>query len=160
MPAAPEPAADPAAALRNHLIWLLDGGHAHADLATLAAAVPPGKRGTVPVGLAHSAYQLVEHLRRCQDDLIAHGRDPDHVSPEFPDGYWPDPEPGPGAWDDALSGIAAGRAALRRLVREGDPLAGLPHAAGGVTLARNVLVVCDHDAYHLGQLAQVAALLT
>ena len=100
-------------ALRRHLLELLDGGHAHPDFEAAIAGLPADLRGAKPPGLPHTPWRLLEHMRIAQWDILRFSIDPDHVSPEFPSGYWPDGDapPDPAAWDRS---VEAFRADLRR----------------------------------------------
>lgn len=148
--------------VREHVLNLLAGGQAHLDFEKAVAGLPAGLRGARPPGLPHSPWQLVEHLRIAQWDILQFTIDPAHVSPEFPDGYWPagDAPPDSSAWDRSLAAFRADLQALRDLVADPttDLVAPLPHAAG-YTVLREALLVADHNAYHLGQLVDVRRLL-
>jgi hypothetical protein len=146
------------AALRRHVLYLLDGGGAHLDFEKAVAGLPVELRGVKPVNIPHSPWRLVEHMRICQWDILEFSRNPDHVSPDFPDGYWPagDSPPDDLAWDRCLSDFRDDLAAMRQLVRDesNDLTAKLPHG-DGQTILREALLVADHNAYHLGQLVIV-----
>lgn len=150
------------AGLRAHLVWLLGGGHAHGDFERAIADLPPELRGARPPGLPHTPWRLVEHMRIAQWDILRFSIDPTHVSPEFPDGYWPegDAPPDPGAWDRAVAAFRADLKAMMDLVADPrtDLLAPIPHGQGQ-TVLREALLVADHNAYHLGQLVTVRRLL-
>ena len=90
--------------LREHLLWLLRGGHAHIALEEAVADLPESLRGQIPAGIPHSPWRLLEHMRIAQWDILEFSRNPDHVSPEFPRGYWPeqDAPPDAGAWDATI----------------------------------------------------------
>lgn len=143
------------AILREHLLYLLDGGGAHLDFEKAVADLPVALRGVKPPGAPHTAWQLVEHLRITQWDILEFSRDPGHASPPWPEGYWP-PAAAPASqeeWEASLAGFRADRKAMRE--RVADPASDLwtpfPHG-DGQTLLREALLVADHDAYHLGQL--------
>lgn len=149
-------------ALRTHLLKLLGWRDAHADFEQAVAGVPPALRGAVPAGLPHSPWQLLEHLRLAQRDILDFCRDPGYVEPTWPDDYWPahaEP-PTATAWDESVSAFRADREALRALVADPatDPFARIPHGQGQ-TYLREVLLVADHNAYHLGQLVAARRLL-
>lgn len=150
------------AALREHLCWLIREGHAHVAFEAAFGDVPESKRGIRPEGLPWSLWELLEHVRICQWDILAFSRSADHVSPPHPAGYWPaSPEPPtPTAWDDAYAAVLADRAAMEQLIR--DPRADLfaPFPWGdGQTLLREATLIADHNAYHLGQAIAVRRLL-
>jgi hypothetical protein len=155
-------ASDPAAALREHLLYLLRGGGAHLDFEKAIAGLPPELRGKKPAGVPHSPWRLLEHLRIAQWDILEFSRNPRHVSPAFPDGYWPqgDAPPDPGAWDRSLDAFRADLRAMADLVADPatDLFAPIPHG-DGQTVLREALLVADHNAYHLGQLVVVRRLL-
>jgi hypothetical protein len=149
------PTRDP---LRHHLQRALDWQDAHAAFDTVVEGIPEGFRGVVPQGLAHSAWQLVEHIRRTQEDILDFCRDPDYEERTWPDDYWPDsPDPpSEAAWTESVTRCQRDREALKALV--GDPaidlFATIPHGTGQ-TYLREALLVIDHTAYHVGQLLDV-----
>ena len=111
--------------------------------------------------MAHTPWQLLEHMRLAQWDILEFSRNPEHVSPESPDGYWPvgDAPPDAGAWDESVAAFRADLKAIQGLVRESEDLLGrIPHREGQ-TLLREVLLVADHNAYHLGQFVTIRRLL-
>ena len=95
--------------LREHMLELLGGGHAHLDFERAIADLPAELRGARPPGLPHTPWSLVEHMRIAQWDILCFSIDPDHASPAFPRGYWPegDAPPGPGAWDRSVAAFRA-----------------------------------------------------
>ncbi len=149
-------------ALRPHLLELLDGGRAHPDFEAAIAGLPPELRGARPPGLPHTPWRLLEHMRIAQWDILRFSIDPDHVSPEFPSGYWPegDAPPDPGAWDRSVASFRADLRALKDLVADSktDLFARIPHGQGQ-TILREALLVADHNSYHIGQLIAVRRLL-
>ena len=150
------------AGLREHLRELLGGGHAHPDFERAIADLPAQLRGAKPPGLPHTPWRLVEHLRIAQWDILRFSVDPAHVSPAFPEGYWPegDAPPDPGAWDRSVAAFRADLRAMMDLVADPrtDLFAPIPHGQGQ-TILREALLVADHNAYHLGQLVVVRRLL-
>ena len=149
-------------ALRDHLCALLEGGGAHAKFKDAVRDLPVPLRGKRSEGLPHSPWELVEHLRIAQWDILEFSRDPKHVSPEFPVGYWP-PSPVPPdeqAWDKTVAAFQADSKAMRKLVTDHstDLFARIPHGEGQ-TILREALLVADHNAYHIGQLILVRRLL-
>ena len=149
-------------ALREHLLELLRGGHAHLDFEAAVAGLPPESRGTRPPGLPHTPWRLLEHLRIAQWDILRFCIDPNHVSPVFPEGYWPaeDAPPDPNAWDRSVAAFRADLAAMMGLVADPstDLFAPLAHGQGQ-TVLREAMLVADHNAYHLGQFVTVRRLL-
>jgi len=148
--------------LRAHLVKLLEGGEAHADLPHAFSELPEAQRGVKPAGAPHSAWQLLEHLRIAQWDILEFSRNPKHVSPQFPEGYWPvsDAPPSAEAWDKSVATVQRDLAAMKKLI--GNPKTDLfaPIAHGdGQTILREALVLADHNAYHLGQAVLLRRLL-
>lgn len=151
-------------ALRAHLIELLRGGHGHVTFDDAVRDLPVKLRGKVPRGLPYSAWQLVEHMRLTQEDILFFSRNYDrsYESPEWPEGYWPS-TPAPlddDDWDKSVNGFRADRGAIEALVL--DPAQDLfaPFPWGeGQTLLREVLLVADHTSYHIGQLVLLRRLL-
>ena len=153
------------ASLRKHIVNLLRGGGAHLSFEQAIADLPLPILGETPLGAAHSAWQVVEHMRIAQWDILEFSRDPKHVSPEFPDAYWPRTEapPDAAAWERSLALFRADLAAMEKLVA--DPKRDLfarvehPEAKDEHTLLREALLVADHNAYHLGELVLIRRLL-
>jgi hypothetical protein len=149
-------------ALREHVVNLLMKAEAHAEFETAVEDLPEELRGEKPKGAEHSPWQVLEHLRIAQWDLIEYGVNPKHESPEFPAGYWPkDPAPPNGAaWDKSVEGFRKDRERLCALVMDEktDLLAKIPYA-GGHTLLRQALVTADHNAYHVGELVLLRRML-
>jgi uncharacterized damage-inducible protein DinB len=146
--------------LRKDLISHLTEDHAHAGFDSAVKDFPAELRGQRPHGLPHSGYQLVEHLRIAQSDIIEYALDHKHKSPEFPDGYWPkSPEPPDAkAWDKSVAAFHADRKKLVTALEKSDILAPIDHAKGQ-SLADKVILLIDHNAYHLGQLILLRRLL-
>jgi hypothetical protein len=148
--------------VRRHLLELLDGGHAHPDFETAIADMPADRRGTKPPGLPYTPWRLIEHMRIAQWDILRFSIDPEHVSPDFPTGYWPegDSPPDPGAWDRSVESFRAELRAMKDLVSDPrtDLVAPIPHGQGQ-TILREALLVADHNSYHIGQLIAVRRLL-
>jgi hypothetical protein len=153
---------DQTAVLREHLLYLLKGGGAHLNFDKAIAGLPPALRGARPPGVPHTPWRLLEHLRIAQWDILEFTRDPRHVSPPWPEGYWPasDAPPDDGAWDQSVAAFRTDLQAMQDLV--GNPatdlFAPLPHGQGQTAL-REALLVADHNAYHLGQMVVVRRLL-
>jgi hypothetical protein len=153
---------DPTTALREHLLYLLLGGGAHLDFNKAVADLPPALRGAKPPGQPHTPWRLLEHLRICQWDILEFSRNPRHVSPTFPEGYWPkgDAPPDDKAWDKSVAAFRADLKAMQDFVADPttDLFTPLPHGEGQ-TVLREALLVADHNAYHLGQLVLLRRLL-
>ena len=149
-------------ALRRHVLELLAGGQAHLDLKTALAGLPPKLRGKKPKGADHTAWQLLEHIRIAQWDILEFSRNPKHVSPKWPDGYWPKTEapPSVAAWNASVRKTQADQKAMEKLVasKKTDLLAPIPHGTGQ-TVLREALLLADHNGYHIGQLVLLRRLL-
>lgn len=150
------------AALRQHLLELLRGGHAHADFDTAVRGLSPALRGKRPRGAEHSPWEILEHLRIAQSDILEFSRDSSHVSPDWPSGYWPETPAPPDtkAWDKSVRAFRRDLNAMCDLVSDPatDLFARLAHGSGQ-TILREALLVADHNAYHLGQLVLIRRLL-
>lgn len=148
--------------LRNHLLVLLEGEEAHLNFEAAVKDLPAELRGKRPKGAAHSPWELLEHMRIAQWDILEFVRNANHVSPEFPSGYWPSTAAPPNekAWEKSVNAFRADLKAMAKLVanESTDLLAPIPHA-DGKTILREVLLVADHNAYHLGQLVLSRRLL-
>ncbi len=149
-------------ALRQHLLDLLKGGNAHTTMKEALQDFPAELRGKRPKGAPHSPWELMEHLRIAQWDILEFSRDPDHKSPKFPDGYWPEnPEPpDEKAWDRSVNGFCQDLNSMCALVADDatDLYARIPHGEGQ-TILREALLTADHNAYHLGQLVLLRRML-
>jgi len=149
-------------ALRDHLLSLLKNGHAHATFEAAVADLPAALQGSRPDGIPHSPWQLLEHLRLAQWDILEFSRDPKHVSPPWPEGYWPkDPAPPSAtAWEESLAAFRRDLKAMEELIADSANDLYAPFPWGdGQTLLREALLVADHNAYHVGQLVFVRRLL-
>ncbi len=149
-------------ALREHLVKLLSGGQAYAEMRHILAELPEMQRGVKPAGAPHTAWQLLEHLRIAQWDILEFSRNPKHVSPQFPEGYWPVSEAPPNAeaWDKSVAAVGRDLAAMKKLVSnpKTDLFAPIAHGKGQ-TILREALLLADHNAYHLGQVVLLRRLL-
>jgi len=148
--------------LREHLAALLKGGHAHVTFETALKGLPAALRGKRPKGAEHSPWELLEHIRIAQSDILEFSRDAKHVSPAWPAGYWPKTQAPPNdkAWAKSVRSAGADLAAMCTLVADEstDLHARIPHG-DGQTILREALLIADHNAYHLGELVLVRRLL-
>jgi len=149
-------------ALREHLRKLLAWGDAHVDFDRAAAGLAPELRGVRPEGLPYSPWELLEHLRITQHDILDFSRNPEYAELSWPEDYWPasaEP-PDPDAWDRSVAAFHAGREALQAMATDPatDLFARIPHGQGQTCL-REILLAADHAAYHVGQLVLVRRLL-
>lgn len=147
-----------ASTLRAQLIDLLTWEKAHVGFDQAVTGVPPERAGGRPEGLAHSLWELLEHLRLAQRDILDFSRDPDHESAPWPEGYWPDDPapPAPEAWEKSVAAFRTDLAAFCALIQnpQTDPLEPFPWD-GEKNLLREALLLADHNAYHVGQMVAV-----
>ncbi len=148
-------------AVRDHLIKLLEGGQAHATFDAAIRGLPPALRGRTPKGLPYSPWQLLEHLRIAQWDILEFSLDRSHQSPAWPDGYWPrETQPSEAAWRKSVAQFRSDLKAMQGLVADAKTDLYTPIPWGdGQTILREALLVADHNAYHIGQLVVVRRLL-
>ncbi len=149
-------------ALRQHLLNLLRSRDAHLDFDRVIAGWPSKLQGVRPSGMPHTGWQLLEHLRIAQWDILEFSRDSKHVSPPFPEGLWPATEapPDKAAWGKSVQAFRRDLKAIAKFVAapSTDLLAPIAHG-DGQTILREVLLAADHNAYHLGQLFMLRRLL-
>jgi uncharacterized damage-inducible protein DinB len=145
--------------LRAQLVRILDWEESHVGFDKAVDGIPPGKRGGVAPGFEHSPWQLLEHMRLAQEDILAFCVNPTYVHElKWPDDYWPkDPAPpGAAAWDESLASFRLSREKMQRLARDvKDLFALVPTGKGNQTYLRAILLIADHNSYHLGQLVAV-----
>lgn len=150
------------AALREQLSRFQNWREAHADFEAAVADLAPHLRGVTPPGLPYSPWQLVEHLRLTQADILEFCRNVDYVEHKWPDDYWPKSAAPPDApaWDASIAAFRRDREALKKLIKDPDcDLFAKVPAGNGQTFLREFLLVADHTAYHVGQLVAVRRLL-
>jgi len=148
--------------LREHILYLLQGGGAHAKFDEVIAGIPPKLRGQKPAGLPHSLWMLLEHMRIAQWDILGFSRNPKHVSPKWPDGHWPRTEAPlrPAGWNVSIKKFRHDLKAMQDLAKnpKTDLFARIPWG-DGQTILREALLLADHNAYHLGQMLDARRLL-
>jgi DinB family protein len=148
----------PADVMRATIAKLLDWEDAHVGLEKVVAGLSPELRGQVPNGLPYSPWQLLEHIRLTQHDILEFCRNPSYEELDWPDDYWPKSASPPSgeAWDKSVAAVRQDREALKQLALNPglDLLARVP-AGDGQTYLRELLLVADHTAYHLGELVVV-----
>lgn len=149
-------------ALRQHVLSLLRDENAHVGFEKAVADLPLDMCGLKPEGVPYSAWQILEHLRLAQWDILEFSRNPRHVSPPWPEGYWPDTElpAGEAEWQKSVQAFRSDLKAMQKLVSDPhtDLFAKIPHG-DGQTIMREALLVADHNAYHIGQLVILRRLL-
>jgi hypothetical protein len=149
--------------LREHLLQLLRGGKAHIDFETVIADFPVEAINERVEHVPYTAWQLLEHMRIVQWDILEFSRDPKHISPAWPEGCWPSDETQADAkaWNKSLAAFRADLEAMKKLVADDsiDLLEPIAHG-DGQTILREALLVADHNAYHLGVLVTLNRILT
>jgi DinB superfamily len=149
-------------ALREQLGKALNWSEGHVDWRTALAGVPADSRGKKVPGAPHSLWELLEHARIAQWDILEFSRNPKHVSPDFPSGYWPETTapPNEAAWKKSVNALQNDVEAMQKLVSDPktDLLSPIPHGSGQ-TILREALLLADHNAYHLGQFVLLRRLL-
>jgi uncharacterized damage-inducible protein DinB len=148
--------------MRQHLVQLIEGGHAHATFEDAVRDMPLDKVGTRPEGAPQSAWELLEHLRIAQKDILEFSRSAGWVSPKWPEGYWPaSPRPEkPEQWTHSVKSYLHDRAQFIQMLQDENRSLTEPFPWGdGQTLLREALLIADHASYHLGQLVLVRRLL-
>lgn len=144
--------------LRAQLIAQLEGGQAYTPVEKIVRSFPLELAGERAGSIGHTAWQLLEHLRIAQWDILQFTLDPEHITPDWPDEHWPKTEapPNESAWAGALVAFLGELESVKDLARnpETDLAARIPHGTGQ-TYLREILLVADHNAYHLGQLMQL-----
>jgi uncharacterized damage-inducible protein DinB len=147
--------------IREHVAKLLDWKDAHVDFDAVVK-VSPKLRGVVPEKAPHSLWQLLEHLRLAQSDILDFCRNPEYSEKSWPEDYWPESPipPKASAWDASVGEFRRDLEEFRRLAADSsvDLFARIPHGSGQ-TLLRELLLVADHNAYHVGQMVLIRRLL-
>ncbi|HEX2906148.1 MAG TPA: DinB family protein [Phototrophicaceae bacterium] len=143
--------------LRDHVLALLRGGSAYMTFDDAVANFPEAFINARPPNALYTFWHLLEHVRIAQWDILEYARNPKHVSPEWPVGYWPAPETqaDAAAWQESVRRFKADRQAMEALVADPntDLFTPIPHGYDGHTILREALLVADHNAYHIGELA-------
>lgn len=149
-------------ALRSHLVRLLTWHDAHVSFEGAVQDLDPALRGAQPRGSPYSPWRLLEHLRLTQHDILDFCRNASYREPSWPDDYWPGTQEPPtaAAWDGSIASYLRDRAELVRLAEDPgiDLFARIPHGTGQ-TYLRELLLVADHNAYHVGEMVLVRRLL-
>jgi hypothetical protein len=148
--------------LREHLLYLLRGGGAHIEFDSVVADFPVESINEKVEHVPYTAWQLLEHMRIVQWDILEFSRGPEHVSPDWPEGCWPseDSQADAKAWNKSMAAFRADLKAMQMLVEDStiDLFAPIAHG-DGQTILREALLVADHNAYHLGALVTLKRLI-
>lgn len=151
---------DKISALKEQLTTAIGGGESHILFDKVVEDFPFDKAGTKLPGAPHSAWELLEHMRIAQSDILEFSRDSSHKSPKFPDGYWPKTSApaDEGEWKAAIQRFQHDAKEMESLIQRSDLFAKIPHGKGQ-TLLREALVVSNHNSYHLGELVFLKRML-
>lgn len=144
--------------LRSHLVDLLTARQAHCTFEDAVANVPPAQRGTRPEHLPYSVWELIEHIRRAQRDILDYCQQAEYEPDDWPEDYWPDTPapPSDGAWDERVEQVLLDRSAMCDLITdESIDLEDTVPSSNEHTYLREALLVADHTAYHVGQIVAV-----
>ena len=148
--------------LRKELVFQLNGGHAHAPLEKVVQNFPARLRGVIPDGLPYSSWQLLEHLRIAQADMVEFCTSKDYREKKWPNDYWPKDAAPPSsrAWEASIGRIHADRVAFIKLISrpKSDLFTPLPWG-DGQTLFHEACLIIDHNSYHLGEIVTIRRLL-
>jgi hypothetical protein len=146
--------------LRKTLIELLEGKSAHIDIESALKDFPLDRINDKPAGSPHTAWQLLEHIRIAQADILDFSTNADYRERKWPDDYWPNAEGTPEKWNASVTQTLADLQSVRDLISDEstDLFAKIPHGTGQ-TILREALLVADHNAYHLGQLVLIKRML-
>src|SRR5215207_6287094 len=143
-------------ALRSHLLSQLNGGNAHMSFEDVVANFPPELFNTNPPNVSYTPWHLIEHMRITQWDILEYIRNPEHISPDWPVGYWPERTATTDAigWHKTIDQFLTDLQALRNITNDPNTylFTPIPHGHDGHTVLREILVVVDHNAYHIGEL--------
>lgn len=150
--------------LRQNLVDLLRGGQAHVTAQQALSGLTPTLRNVRPENGEHSVWEDWEHMRLAQEDILRYTVDASWVSPSFPDGYWPQLTEAvtEDMWANSVAAFFADLEELIQLAQNPsvDLTAEIPHGENGHTYLREILLVADHNAYHLGQIVQTRKALS
>jgi hypothetical protein len=150
-------------AVRDHVLYVLRGEGAHVTFEDFVADFPSALCGRRIEGLPYTAWQVLEHMRIAQWDILEFSRSPKHVSPKWPEGYWPpqDQLGTPELWQETVDKFRNDLKQMENLVADPstDLLAKISHGTGQ-TILREALLVADHNAYHLGVLVVMRRILS
>ena len=148
--------------VREQVMNLLRGGQAHVGFDDAVKDFPAKLRGVKPEGAEHTAWELLEHMRIAQADILQFSREAKHVSPKWPEGYWPKSSKpaSDAAWKKSIASIKKDLGAMIKLVEnpKTDLCAKIPHGSGQ-NILREALLVADHNAYHIGQIVLLRRLI-
>lgn len=146
--------------IREHVLEVLRGGSAHIPVEDAVKDFPLDRINDRPGGSPHTAWELLEHIRIAQWDILEFSRNAAHVSPDFPDGYWNKTTATAADWKKSVEQVLSDLSEMQTLVADENTnlLAKIPHG-DGQTILREALLAADHNAYHIGQLMLLKKML-
>ena len=146
-------------AVRDHFARFMDWEEAHVGFDKAVEGLPAARRGAVPAGFEHSPWQLLEHIRIAQEDILDFCVNPSYEhTMKWPDDYWPKhPEPSTdNAWQESIASYVETRERFKQLAHDVKDLTALvPTGKGTQTYLRAILMAADHASYHVGQIVAV-----
>ena len=147
--------------VRSHVLELLEGRSAHIDLESGLKDFPIERINDKPAGLPYTAWQLLEHVRIAQWDILDFSRNPNYKEMKWPDDYWPKDEGTSKKWKESLKQVLSDLQEMRELVQDEstDLFGKIPHG-DGQTILREAMLIADHNAYHLGQLVLLKKMIS
>lgn len=149
--------------IREELAWLLEGGGAHVSFEEAIAKIPQKLYGAPVAGLPYTLWRVLQHMKISQTDILDYIKNPDYEEKEWPEGYWPGEKSPPGAkaWQASVEEVRNGLQEAKELVL--DPktklLKPIPHIKNGPTILHEILLLLDHNSYHIGQIVLLRGLL-
>ena len=149
--------------LRDQLLVTLQGQGARITFDDVVADVPQSLWNANPSNAPYTLWHILEHIRICQWDILEYVRNPDYVSPEWPVNYWPaaDAKADQAAWDRTIAEIRRDLKDFEDMVKDTslDIYAPIPHGVNSHTILREILLVADHNAYHIGEFSVLKSML-
>lgn len=149
--------------LRKDLLKLLDGGNAYVTFDEAIKDIPPEYYGAPVKNIPYTLWRILQHMKISQADILDYIQNPEYQELSWPEEYWPQEKapPNKAAWTKSVTQFRAGRKALKSIVTNPkiDLLKPIPHLKNGPTLLHEILLVCDHNAYHIGQIILLRGLL-
>jgi len=143
--------------LNKHILSLLNGGEAHAGFETILEKIPENLRNSKVKEAPHTLWELLEHIRLAQQDILDYMIDPEYKAKPFPEGYWPEPK-APMHWDKTVKEYQKDLKKIKTLIKNVDLLDQLPYGERGHTYLREMLILADHQSYHSGQMVTILRL--
>jgi hypothetical protein len=149
--------------LRNELIDLLSSGRAHVDFDQAVAKIPKKYYGAPVEGIPYTLWRILQHMKISQKDILDYIKNPDYQESVWPDDYWPQEKSPPSAtaWKKCVEQIRQDLQEIKELVKnpQTNLLESIPHIQNGPTILREILLVADHNSYHIGQIILLRGLL-